>query len=144
MKLTADQQKVVTSLIASVETALYLQFGIELRFEVCTLKLVADNDDMLEIMAIISQALGMTIDEYYTVSRRRKFVDLKCLTCYMIRSRHPQTTLAVIAKVLDLDHTTIIHHLTRASNYLESKEPEFMVKYRIVNNILKDPNATKI
>lgn len=62
----------------------------------------------MELVGIAKSVTGYDIR--YTRSRRREIINIKCAICNAMR-RYYSRTIVQIASLLDLHHTTVIHHL---------------------------------
>lgn len=135
--------------IEEAENRIEQQIGRRIRLKERSKKeeLTADNGDMYVIMAVVAEALGMTMDDY-SEGRQPKYVDLRTIATMFIKKEFPKTPLAKIAERFGLlDHTTIINHLQRGDRMLFTKDKEFCPKYKAaadaINNRKKNNNAKR-
>lgn len=84
------------------------------------------------------------LDYRYTRSRRRIFVNLKCCIINNMR-RQFGTTLTEIGRLMDLHHSTIIHHI-RDHQYRYKGDVDYAELYDDVNNYIleKDFNTNNL
>jgi hypothetical protein len=68
----------------------------------------------IHIRRLVEAEIGGKIN---TKSRRRDLVEGRHLFCYILR-KHTKLSLATIAKEIDRDHTSVLHSIRRAKEFL--------------------------
>lgn len=134
--ITKENKLAVQNIVAIAEQAIYKQLGIEVRLEATLQRRAAACAEVAALMGRIAAALHMTMDDYYG-GRHRRNADLRCITCYIIKLLHPETTLTQTGDAMGIDHTAVLYHLRRAHAYIQTKEPQFLEKYQTVINSLE-------
>lgn len=89
------------------------------------------------IMYIVSEVLGVSLDEITSKSRRFDIVMARCMICYFTR-KHTKMTLSEIGSMLGgRDHTTVIYHLDQFPHRYEY-EDRFRRYAGEVERVIKD------
>jgi Bacterial dnaA protein helix-turn-helix len=118
----------VNAIVAMAEADIKTQTGIGLRLLVVG-PLPPDSNGM-GLAQVVANALGFTMDEFKTHSRRRQFVDLRHIAAFLIRQYYPELTLEQIGPIVGhRDHTTTMNSIKVCRKFIDQKDPTFLPKY---------------
>lgn len=91
----------------------------------------------MEALTIIANSIGMVYSDYSKPTKENRYVMLRVLGAYFIRTYYPNISLANIGKLLGYkDHTTVIHSLNSATRWLNNMDKDFMPLYNISLNAI--------
>lgn len=108
----------------------------------CKLIVAPDYDseiknDPVGMLTVVANALGLTMVDYHKASREKKYVELRILGSYYIRTYYPAVSLKETGKLVGhKDHTTVLHYLRTASDLLTSQDASFLEKNATVLNAI--------
>jgi chromosomal replication initiation ATPase DnaA len=133
--MLTEQRSIIDGILRGAELCIKVQTGINV-----TLIIAFDKEELSispeEMMGVIAQSLKCTIDDYYNLSRDRKYIDLRCIAAVFTKKYFPHISFKQTAVMFGLkDHSTIWNYGKRAEAYLYTNEETFMEKY---NRVLKE------
>jgi chromosomal replication initiation ATPase DnaA len=110
----------------NVKVSPYVFPGIKNQDEVRKIrKFKRDRVKIEDVLKIIAENCGVKSHEIVSRIRKRTLIDARFIFCYMLKSEF-NFTYESIGKILDRDHTTIIHsvktHKERYQTYNDYKE----------------------
>lgn len=68
---------------------------------------------------------GVNEDELFSLNRRREIISARRMVLYFLRKHYGETYMG-IAKMFDMNHATVMHHVTQMKNFLEFDKIEIM------------------
>jgi hypothetical protein len=68
---------------------------------------------------------GVNEDELFSLNRRREIISARRMVLYFLRKHYGETYMG-IAKMFNMNHATVIHHVTQMKNFLEFDKIEIM------------------
>lgn len=82
----------------------------------------------------IEKFTGITKEELQSKTRLREVVDARIMYSYIMKSK-TVLTLSKIAKIINRDHSSVIHHIKQFKN-LQKTDKNFNMTYlKILNNL---------
>lgn len=88
------------------------------------------NKSPVDMLAVIAEALGMCYEDYAAVTREVEFVELRRIAVMCLWEYYKNLTYKQIATLVGgCEHTTIIHHIKKAQDMLQTKDIAFTTKY---------------
>ncbi len=131
-----NQKEIIEAIIRAAEITISQVVNMDVRLIMRTE--AEPRGTVEEMLAVVAQALGMTMDDYYE-GRKREYVDLRCLAAVFIHRYYSHLPMKRTGTLLGkMDHTTIINYRQRAKQYLYIQDEQFCKKY---NDTLKAVKA---
>jgi len=82
---------------------------------------------------------GVNEDELFSLNRKREIISARRMVLYFLRKHYGETYMG-IAKMFDMNHATVIHHVRQMKNFLEFDKLE-MTNYIKVRDYVFEQNS---
>jgi chromosomal replication initiation ATPase DnaA len=92
-----------------------------------------------DIINNVLEAVGITMDRLTSDRRHRTLVDCRIYISYACRAYY-HLSLSEIGRILNRDHTTILHQIAQFEKFTKNNDAEFMQVYNTIENYIATKN----
>lgn len=97
------------------------------------------------VVECLAEALGLTPGDHMVKSKNVPYVELRWLGAIAIMEVYPSVPLTEITvNIYRMNHTTMLHGMTRMEELLDIEDPSFMAKYNKMLEVVSDIRRMKI
>jgi hypothetical protein len=83
----------------------------------------------------VKEVTGTSKEELISKKRPRPIVELRMICSSILSERHSSESLKVRGSYLNIDHSTVLHHLKTHENLLREKDGNYKRKYEKIKEI---------
>lgn len=136
--LTTDQSNYLHTAMRTMEEDAKRVLGLDVHFGVYmrskSMDRMIGHTEAIEKMA---QALSITLEELRCESRKADLVMARKVIVSVLRSCFPKITLVEMGTHLCRDHTSIMNLLSRATDYTNTNDEEFVHLFELAKKSLE-------
>lgn len=92
------------------------------------------NYTLPEILSIVAEATGFTVDELKGSRRFRRLTNARQLYCYIARKNTSDSLSDIGQTINNRDHTTVIHSVNTIEGYIAAKDDLTLEHLKAISN----------
>lgn len=113
---------------------------ITITYSASALPGIAPHEFIDTVLTIVAVESGLHVHNIRSKYRGKECVMARQVFFYIVRSSRPDLSLPTIGRSIGKDHSTVMHNIAKAKDYIQVKDHDFMQLYNKVQDKLKALN----